>query len=66
MLIRQKDERLGTVEAADADEAIKVAIVGMGLVISRSIIESHGGSLWTTGCQPHWALFQFAIDAWPA
>jgi signal transduction histidine kinase len=37
--------------------------MGMGLSISRSIIEAHGGRLWATGCEPRGALFQFTIPA---
>jgi signal transduction histidine kinase len=37
--------------------------MGMGLSISRSIIEAHGGRLWATGCKPRGALFQFTIPA---
>jgi C4-dicarboxylate-specific signal transduction histidine kinase len=37
--------------------------MGMGLSISRSIIEAHGGRLWATVCEPHGTLFQFAIPA---
>jgi signal transduction histidine kinase len=40
--------------------------MGMGLTICRSIVESHGGRLWATACQPHGALFQFAIPARPS
>ena len=40
--------------------------MGMGLVICRSIIEAHGGRLWAGACQPHGALFQFAIPAQPS
>jgi len=39
--------------------------MGMGLTICRSIVESHGGRLWASACQPHGALFQFAIPARP-
>jgi len=39
--------------------------MGMGLTISRSIIEAHGGRLWATACQPHGALFQFTIPVRP-
>jgi signal transduction histidine kinase len=39
--------------------------MGMGLTICRSIIEAHGGRLWVSACQPHGALFQFAIPAQP-
>jgi len=34
---------------------------GMGLRISRSIIESHGGRLWATDNSPHGATFQFTL-----
>jgi C4-dicarboxylate-specific signal transduction histidine kinase len=37
--------------------------MGMGLTISRSIIEEHGGRLWASAHEPHGALFQFTIPA---
>jgi signal transduction histidine kinase len=37
--------------------------MGMGLSISRSIIEAHRGRLWATNCEPRGALFQFTIPA---
>jgi len=40
--------------------------MGMGLTICRSIVESHDGRLWVSECQPHGALFQFAIPARPS
>jgi signal transduction histidine kinase len=40
--------------------------MGMGLAICRSMVESHGGRLWATACQPQGALFQFSIPARPA
>jgi signal transduction histidine kinase len=33
----------------------------MGLPISRSIIESHGGRLWATGASSSGATFHFTL-----
>ena len=35
--------------------------IGMGLRISRTIIESHGGRLWATGEDSHGACFNFTL-----
>jgi signal transduction histidine kinase len=35
--------------------------IGMGLWISRSIIEAHQGSLWATANVPHGAVFQYTL-----
>jgi PAS domain S-box-containing protein len=35
--------------------------LGMGLAISRSIIDAHGGRLWATANTPRGAVFQFTL-----
>ena len=39
----------------------KSAGLGMGLAISRSIVESHGGKLWAEPNKPHGATFKFSL-----
>ena len=40
----------------------KPAGIGMGLAISRSIVEAHGGRLWVTSKASHGAIFQFTLS----
>jgi len=35
--------------------------MGMGLAISRSIVETHGGRIWATPAAPNGAIFQFTL-----
>jgi len=45
----------------DAFYTTKPHGLGLGLAISRSIIEAHGGRLWATAHAPHGAVFQFTL-----
>ncbi|MDK1374437.1 AAA family ATPase [Sinorhizobium sp. 6-70] len=45
----------------DAFHSTKPNGLGMGLAICRTIIESHGGSIWVTPNEPRGAVFHFAL-----
>ena len=38
--------------------------LGIGLTISRTIAEAHGGRLWAKPNEPRGAVFQFALPVW--
>jgi signal transduction histidine kinase len=45
----------------DAFFTTKPQGTGMGLAITRSIIEAHGGRVWATSNQPRGSVFQFTL-----
>jgi PAS domain S-box-containing protein len=66
LLVAVKDTGPG-IEARQAERLFapffttKPEGIGMGLSISRSIIEAHGGRLWAEKNEPHGAVFQFVL-----
>jgi signal transduction histidine kinase len=49
----------------EAFHTTKPGSLGMGLSISRSIVESHGGRLWATADDASGATFQFTLSTHP-
>ncbi len=45
----------------DAFYSTKAEGLGIGLSISRSIVEAHGGRLWAAPNEPHGAVFRFSL-----
>jgi PAS domain S-box-containing protein len=68
VFVAVRDTGVG-IDPRDADQLFdaffttKTAGMGMGLSISRSIVEGHGGRLWATPNDAHGATFQFALPA---
>ena len=67
VLIRVEDSGIGLDPAHQEDRIFepffttKPEGIGMGLSISRSIIEAHGGRLWAASGAEHGAVFQFSL-----
>jgi signal transduction histidine kinase len=72
----QNEENKVTIAVSDSGEGLDAANLdhvfdaffttkpdgmGMGLAISRTIIEAHGGRLWATSNSPRGAVFQFTL-----
>ena len=66
VLIAVRDSGIGIDPASaaqvfDAFFTTKADGMGMGLAISRTIVESHGGRLWAEPNSPNGAVFQFTL-----
>jgi signal transduction histidine kinase len=71
VLVAVQDTGVG-IDSNDVDRLFsaffttKPAGMGMGLSISRSIVEAHGGRLWATRNEPHGAIFHVSLPVGPA
>jgi C4-dicarboxylate-specific signal transduction histidine kinase len=69
-VIRVRDAGIGIRESDvgrlfDAFYSTKLNGLGMGLTISRAIIERHGGHLWMTANSDYGVTFHFSLPALP-
>ena len=66
VLVEVRDSGTG-LDAEKAEEVFesfyttKAEGLGIGLSISRSIVEAHGGRLWASANEPHGAVFRFSL-----
>ena len=66
VLVEVRDSGIG-LDAQRAEQVFeafyttKAEGIGIGLSISRSIIEAHGGRLWASANAPHGAVFRFSL-----
>jgi C4-dicarboxylate-specific signal transduction histidine kinase len=66
VVVRDSGTGLGAASADRLFEAFyttKAHGMGIGLAVSRTIIQAHGGRLWATPNMPHGAIFQFSLPA---
>jgi signal transduction histidine kinase len=64
MLIEVSDQGCGLTDPAAVFESFyttKASGMGMGLAISRSIVEAHGGRLWASANQGIGTTFSFTL-----
>jgi signal transduction histidine kinase len=66
VLVEVRDNGIG-LKSEDAEQlfeafySTKVEGIGIGLAISRSIVEAHGGRLIAASNEPHGAIFRFSL-----
>jgi PAS domain S-box-containing protein len=66
VLVEVRDSGTG-LDVASAEQVFKAFYttkpdgIGIGLSISRAIVEAHGGRLWASANEPHGAVFQLSL-----